>query len=225
MKAIGYIRVSTKEQGASKLGLEAQEREIKTFCRNENIELIEIINEVASGKGKLSKRNKLQEAIKLAQTNNAYLIVSKLDRLSRDVHEISGLMKTKIGFIVAQLGLKADTFMLHLYAVLGEKERELISTRTKLALAELKAKGIKLGNRTNLDEVRKKGHATTTKKADEFAKEMYSFISKYKNEGLTTREIAKKLNGLGIKTARGGDWHNSTVSNIIKRMEILHVSY
>jgi DNA invertase Pin-like site-specific DNA recombinase len=219
MKAIGYIRVSTSEQGKSGLGLEAQENEIKVFCERENIEIIQIISEVQSGKGELSQREKLQKAIKLAQENNAYLIVSKLDRLSRDVHEISGLMKTKISFIVAQLGLKADTFMLHLYAVLGEKERELISQRTKAALAALKAKGVKLGNRTNLDEARKKANSRNRQEANKFAERMYKIIKNYKKDNLSDRQIAKELNKLKIETSRGGIWHGATVNNIVIRIE------
>jgi DNA invertase Pin-like site-specific DNA recombinase len=222
MKAIGYTRVSTSEQGKSGLGLEAQEREIIAFCERENIHLIKIISEVQSGKGELSEREELQKAIKLAQEYNAYLIVSKLDRLSRDVHEISGLMKTKISFIVAQLGLKADTFMLHLYAVLGEKERELISQRTKAALQILKDKGVKLGNRTNLDEARKKGKQTLKDNADKYAKKIYNLIINYKKEGLSTRVIANKLNEIGIPTSRDKTWHRTTVINIIKRMESTH---
>jgi DNA invertase Pin-like site-specific DNA recombinase len=127
-------------------------------------------------------------------------------------------MKTKISFIVAQLGLKADTFMLHLYAVLGEKERELISQRTKAALAVLKAKGVKLGNRTNLDEARKKANSRNRQEANKFAIKILETVKSDREEGKTLSEIAKKLNSLGVKTRRGGSWHHSTVNNLFKQV-------
>jgi DNA invertase Pin-like site-specific DNA recombinase len=93
------------------------------------------------------------------------VIVAKLDRLSRDVAFIAGLMAQRVPFIVAELGPDADPFMLHVYAALAEKERALISARTKAALQAKKATGAKLGNRTNLEEVRKLGAAANAQAA------------------------------------------------------------
>lgn len=86
----------------------------------------------------------------MAKRAKAAVLVARLDRLSHDVHFISGLMSHRVPFIVADLGADADPFMLHIYAALAEKERALISERTRAALARKKAAGALLGNRTNL---------------------------------------------------------------------------
>ena len=135
--AIAYARVSTARQGRSGLGLEAQQAALARFAKAEGFDLVETFVEVGTGKGAdaLDRRPQLQAALKLARQHKAPIIVAKLDRLSRDVHFISGLMSHRTPFIVAELGADADPFMLHLYAALAEKERELISQRTKDALA------------------------------------------------------------------------------------------
>jgi DNA invertase Pin-like site-specific DNA recombinase len=148
MIAVAYLRVSTNEQGKSGLGLEAQKAAIEQFCAREKITLLETFSEVQSGKrvsDGLTERPQLIAALKAAQALGGPVIVSKLDRLSRDVHTISGLMVQKTPFIVAELGRDVDNFMLHLFAALAEKERAMISQRTKAALQALKARGVKLG--------------------------------------------------------------------------------
>jgi DNA invertase Pin-like site-specific DNA recombinase len=150
MKAVAYVRVSSQEQGRSGLGLEAQRAAIERFCALDGeLEIAEWFTEVESGKrvsDTLLKRPKLAAAMALAHHLKGPIIVSKLDRLSRDVHFISGLMVHRTEFIVCELGRVSDPFMLHLFAALAEKERALISERTKAALAVLKAKGVKLGS-------------------------------------------------------------------------------
>ncbi|MEI8208563.1 MAG: recombinase family protein [Methylococcales bacterium] len=219
MKAIIYTRVSTAEQGKSGLGLQAQFDAVNEFCRSEGIEVIAHYEETETGKGfdALDKRPQLAKALSQAKKEGASLVVAKLDRLSRNVAFISALMETKVPFIVAQLGKDADAFMLHLYAALSEKERELISTRTKAALAVLKANGKVLGNQTNLDEARLLSNATNKAEATNFAKNVLSTVLQYRNEGDTLPTIADRLNNMGVKTRRGGKWHASTVSNILKR--------
>jgi DNA invertase Pin-like site-specific DNA recombinase len=130
---------------------------------------------------------------------------------------ISSLMETKVSFIVAQLGRDADAFMLHLYAALSEKEREMISARTKAALGALKARGVKLGNRRNLDEARAASNATNRKEATVFADNVLPMVKQLREKGETLPAIADKLNSLGVKTRRGGKWYASTVTNILKR--------
>ena len=133
---------------------------------------------------------------------------SRPSRLSRDVHFISGLMAQRLLFIVAELGV--DPFMLHLYA-LAEKERALISTRTKAALAAKKAAGAKLGN-PRAAEAAVKAHAANRAAADQFAANVLPIVRAIQASGLTTlREIADALNARGVRTARGGQWHSSTV--------------
>jgi DNA invertase Pin-like site-specific DNA recombinase len=126
-------------------------------------------------------------------------------------------MEQRVNFIVTQLGKDADPFMLHLYAALSEKERNLISERTKAALKVLKDNGAKLGNKTNLDDARLLSNATNAEKAKEFALKVGGTIESYRSQGLSMQAIADKLNQLGISTARGGDWYASTVANILKR--------
>ena len=221
MKAIIYTRVSTAEQGKSGLGLESQYNSVIEFCRAENFEVIEHYSEVETGKGAdaLTKRPQLAKALQHAKKEGAYLVVAKLDRLGRNVSFISGLMESKVPFIVAQLGKDADSFMLHLYAALSEKERELISTRTKAALQVLKAKGVKLGNQTNLDDARLLSNETNKVKATEFADSIITMVTAYRDKGLTMRDIADKLNTTGVTTRRGGAWYASTVANILKRAD------
>jgi DNA invertase Pin-like site-specific DNA recombinase len=145
--AIAYIRVSTAQQGKSGLGLEAQQAALARFAEAEGYQLIQTFQEVETGKGAdaLDRRPQLAAALQVAKKRKAPIIVAKLDRLSRDVHFISGLMMHKTPFIVAELGADADPFMLHVYAALAEKERRLISQRTRDALAAKKAQGVKLG--------------------------------------------------------------------------------
>ena len=146
--AVAYTRVSTAEQGRSGLGLEAQRAAIEAFAEREQITISGWFSEVQSGKrvsDTLAERPQLSAALKASQAAGAPVLVSKLDRLSRDVHFISGLMAHKVPFLVAELGADVDPFMLHLFAALAEKERALISQRTKSALAALKARGVKLG--------------------------------------------------------------------------------
>lgn len=219
MKAIIYTRVSTIEQGKSGLGLQAQLDSITEFCKTEHIEVIKHYQEIQTGKGSdaLDKRPQLAKALAQAKKECAYLVVAKLDRLSRNVAFISSLMETKVPFLVVQLGINADPFMLHLYAALSEKERELISSRTKAALAVLKTNGVVLGNQTNLEDARALGHATNAKEAAVFACKLMGMITQFRHDGDTLPTIASKLNDMGVKTRRGGQWHASTVSNILKR--------
>src|ERR1700738_695478 len=154
-QAIAYYRVSTQRQGRSGLGIEAQRTAVARFAEAEGIEIISDHTEIETGKGAdtLDRRPQLAAALGQARKAKCPVVVAKLDRLSRDVHFISGLMSHRVPFIVAELGADADPFMLHLYPALAEKERSLISQRTKAALAAKKAAGVKLGNPRNLTEI------------------------------------------------------------------------
>jgi DNA invertase Pin-like site-specific DNA recombinase len=146
-RAIGYIRVSTAKQGKSGLGLGAQQQVLQRFADAERIELVDVLVEVESAKHDASKRPVLAQALARAKRGKLPIVVAKLDRLSRDVHYISGLilMQHRVPFIVADLGADTDPFMLHIYAALAEKERRLIGERTKAALQAAKARGVVLG--------------------------------------------------------------------------------
>jgi len=147
--AIGYIRVSTGKQGRSGLSLEAQQSALQRFAEAEGYRFIETFTEVESGKHGDDYRPELAKALERARKAKAPIIVAKLDRLSRDVHYVSGLMKHRVQFIVTELGIDTDPFMLHIYAALAEKERRMISERTRAALRAAKARGVVLGGMTS----------------------------------------------------------------------------
>src|SRR5271169_2843826 len=138
----------TSQQGRSGLGIEAQRNALERFATSEGLELVRVFVEVETGKGAdaLDRRPQLAAALNEARRQRGSVAVAKLDRLSRDVHFISGLMAHRVPFVVADLGPDVDPFLLHLYAALAEKERALISKRTKDALAAAKARGQVLGN-------------------------------------------------------------------------------
>ena len=161
-RAVAYFRVSTRQQQRSGLGIEAQRATIARFAEAEGLTIIAEFVEAETGKGAdaLDRRPQLAAALAAAKTAKCSVLVSKLDRLSRDVAFVSGLMAQRVPFIVAELGRDADPFMLHLYAALAEKERRLISERTKAALAIRKATGSKLGNPINIREAGDMGRAT-----------------------------------------------------------------
>lgn len=141
-RAVAYLRVSSREQGESGLGLEAQREAIERFCEADGeLTIVDWFTEIESGKrvsDTLSKRPQLAAALNRAKLVKGPVIVAKLDRLSRDVHFVSGLMVHGIEFIACELGRQSDPFMLHLFAALAEKERALISQRTIAALQALK---------------------------------------------------------------------------------------
>jgi DNA invertase Pin-like site-specific DNA recombinase len=119
---------------------------------------------------------------------------------------------------VAEQSADADPFMLHLYAALAEKERHLIADRTRLALAHKKAAGAELGNRTNLPEAKPTGTEPNREAADAFSANVQPVARELCAAGITTvRAIAEALNARGIRTARGGEWHHSTVRNLMQR--------
>jgi len=219
--AVAYYRVSTARQGKSGLGIEAQKAAIQRFAEAEGIEVLAEHVEVETGKGAdaLERRPELAAALAQARKAKCPVLVAKLDRLSRDVHFISGLMAHRVPFVVADLGADADPFMLHLYAALAEKERALISARTKAALAAKKAQGVKLGN-PRAAAAAVKAHAANRAGADQFASNVLPIVRDIQASGLTTlRDLAGALNARGIRTARGGAWHSSTVRNVLMRQK------
>src|SRR5258705_936001 len=149
---IAYLRVSTQRQQRSGLGIEAQRRAIQQFAASESLVLTAEFVEFETGKGSdaLERRPQLAASLAAAKASKCSVVVAKLDRLSRDVAFVTGLMAQRVTFIVAELGRDADPFMLHLYAALAEKERRLISERTKAGLRAKRASGARLGNPTNL---------------------------------------------------------------------------
>ena len=202
------------------MGLEAQRTAIQRFALTEGLLVIGEYMEAESGKGAdaLDRRPQLAAALAAARAAKCPVVVAKLDRLSRDVAFVSGLMSQRIPFIVAELGADADPFMLHLYAALAEKERRLISERTSSALAAKKAAGAKLGNRVNIAEAGASGRRTQANDADRFAATIRPMIEAIKAAGnVGLGAIAGVLNDRRVRTARGGRWHASTVQNLLRR--------
>ena len=216
---VAYLRVSTSRQGRSGLGLEAQRENITRFAAAEGFEVIGEYVEVETGKGAdaLERRPQLTAALNAARKRKGSVVVAKLDRLSRDVHFISGLMAHKVPFIVTELGPDVDPFILHLYAALGEKERNLIAGRTKVALAAKKAQGKVLGG-PKLPEAREAAQVVIKTNADRYAANVLPIIREAQKAGASTlRQIAEALNARGIPTARGGQWHAQSIANILER--------
>ncbi|CAN7702128.1 recombinase family protein [Mesorhizobium amorphae] len=217
--AVAYYRVSTQRQGRSGLGIEAQRAAVARFAEAEGIAIIQEFTEVETGKGAdaLDRRPQLTAALALARQTKCPVVVAKLDRLSRDVAFISGLMVQRVPFIVAELGADADPFMLHLYAALAEKERRLISDRTKAALASRKTTGMKLGNPTNTAEAAAKGRKISIDEADRFAQTVLPIASIQRSGVTSLRGLAIALNNRGVRAARNGRWQVSNVRNVLAR--------
>jgi DNA invertase Pin-like site-specific DNA recombinase len=218
--AVAYYRVSTKQQQRSGLGIEAQRATVTRFAETEALTIVAEFVEIETGKGAdaLDRRPQLAAALAAARTAKCSVLVSKLDRLSRDVAFVSGLMAQRVPFIVTELGRDADPFMLHLYAALAEKERSLIAERTKAALAAKKSNGAKLGNLSNLDHAGAIGRATQIAAADEFVSGLLPVVLAIRQTGAWTLEaMSCALNQRGIRTARGGHWRASSVANLFAR--------
>jgi DNA invertase Pin-like site-specific DNA recombinase len=216
---ITYIRVSTSQQGRSGLGIEAQRVALHHFAQAEGFEVAREFVEVETGKGAdaMDRRPQLKAALAAARKQRCHVAVAKLDRLSRDVHFISGLMAHKVPFLVAEFGPDVDPFVLHLFAALAEKERALISTRTRQALAAAKVRGVTLGN-PKLHVARRSAVSAVKAEADRYAANILPIIRETQKAGATTlRQTAEALNARGVATARGGQWHPKSVANILER--------
>ena len=221
-KFVVYTRVSTKRQGDSGLGLEAQERDIDLYLTNYADVPHEVIGTFCDVEsGTKHTRQEMDKAIDLVRQTGATLLVAKLDRLSRSVAFIATLMEDKrIDLIVASMP-SADKFQLHIYAALAQQEREFISTRTKAALQAAKARGTKLGGARPNQQAR---HAAVKALALENANRVAPIIMDQIDAGKTYRYIAGQLNGLAVPTARGGLWYAGTVRNYHKRLQNTQVA-
>jgi DNA invertase Pin-like site-specific DNA recombinase len=214
-----YVRVSTAQQGRSGLGIESQREALARFAQAEGFEIVREYVEVETGKGAdaLDRRPQLAAALADARKRRCPIAVAKLDRLSRDVHFISGLMVHRVPFLVAELGPDVDPFILHLFAALAEKERFLIASRTKSALAAAKARGVTLGG-PKIREAQKIAVERVMEIADRHARNVLPIIRDIQRAGIKSlRDVAAALNARGIATARGGKWYAATVRNAMAR--------
>ena len=213
---VTYKRVSTEDQGRSGLGLAAQERDIGIFLEAFSEEPFEVIGSfVEVQTGSADDRPELARALELVRRTGAELLIAKLDRLSRKVSFIANLMEDpKVRLRVAAMP-SADKFQLHIYAALAEQEREFISIRTKGALAEAKARGVKLGG---LRDATGKRNRAVQEKAKERAERVAGIVMPLRKQGATLRDIAATLNKSGVGTARGGKWQASQVQRVLTRL-------
>lgn len=224
-KFVAYYRVSTNAQGVSGLGLEAQKDAVARFLNGGDWEVVAEFKEVETGKGKdaLSKRPELKAALEECRKTGAKLLIAKLDRLARNVHFITGLMEAAkangrraVKFVACDMP-DANDLTIHLMAAFAEHEAARISERTKAALAMARQRGAVLGiaGPNNL-----KANVEERKvKADVFAEKLRSIIEGFSAQGLTQRQMVEKMNAIGIKTARGGEWSLLQLQRVINRLK------
>jgi DNA invertase Pin-like site-specific DNA recombinase len=218
-KVCSYIRCSTQRQGKSGLGLEAQRAAVTAFCRENDCELVEEFQEVESGRK--DDRPVLKRALARAKATKSTLFIAKLDRLGRDLHFISGLMKEGVDFRAGDAP-GADPFMLHVRAAFAEEEARRISQRTKDALAAYKARGGQLGAsnprcRNLTRPAARKGAKSNALRAQVANAEASAIISALRDKGLTLVAIASELDARGIFTRTGRTWSAMQVSRLLAR--------
>jgi len=203
MQYVAYYRVSTQMQGKSGLGLEAQRHAVNAFVGSHPI--IAEYTEIESGKR--DDRPQLEAALDYAKANNAILIIAKLDRLSRDVHFISGLLKRNVPIKACDMP-NADNFQFHIMAAVAEKEREMIAQRTKDAIAAKRARGQQWGT-----------NAASVAEANAFAGSLQETLQGLIDSGIDTpAAIAKELNARAILTPRGAQWGTGQVVRLLARI-------
>lgn len=229
---VAYYRVSTEGQGRSGLGLDAQREYVRIAAEANGWCIIAEFEDTASGSTPPTERIQCKAALASCKEHDAVLVVAKLDRLSRDVEDIAGLVK-RVPFKVATMP-NADSFQLHLYAALAQQEREFIAQRTKAALATLKAKA-EAGDKDAQAKVARRdaGRAVAHSKgngaavaaaqelADDNAESLRDAIQSGMYTGVTTlRGMAEYLNSKGHRTARGSEFAAMTVKRTVERLGI-----
>ena len=210
-KCIQYIRVSTTKQQATSLGLDAQQHAIARFAEMNGYEIVAKYQDVDSGGN--DDRPALMEALELAKSQNIPVMVSKLCRLSRSVHFVSGLMAHNVPFVVCSLGQEVPPFLLHVVSALGEETRRQTAINTRNALQQAKRNGVKLGthNQRVLDGVKAKGQRTLDR--------MWPHIQQAESEGITSISKTQQfLNQRNIKTTRGKAWTRGGVQKLLARI-------
>jgi len=232
--AIGYLRVSTQEQGRSGLGLAAQRFDIKRFGEREGFLVTSWHQDIQTGAGKdaILLRPGLAAALKEARAARCPLIVSRLDRLSRNVHFIAGLMEHKVHFVVALFGRDVDHFTLHIYASIAEQERKMISERVKAATLIAQSRGRKFGLQLRPKSwqrhVSALGRAALVQEANDRAEGYRVYIEwALKQPGRAGRPIsfrgaAIRLNERNVETPLGGTWRGHHIQRMARRLKLDH---
>jgi len=204
---VAYYRVSTERQGQSGLGLDAQRSAVAAYAAGRDLlgEFVEVES------GRKDNRPQLAAAIALCRQKRAVLVIAKLDRLARSVAFISNLMESGAEFVAVDMP-QANRLTLHILAAVAEHEREMISQRTRVALAEAKARGTRLGNpRPDMAVM----GAAAVARAKGFRLGVLPVIRALAAEGRSLRGIAAELNARGIDSARGRAWHATSVRTVL----------
>lgn len=228
MKLVAYFRVSTKEQGRSGLGLEAQQAAVEQYAKSNNGEILVAYSEVESGKK--SDRPELMKAIAHARRSKATLCVAKIDRLSRNVAFLSALMESKVEFVACDMP-SANTLVVHILIAVAQAEAKAISDRTKAALNAARIRGVKLGSsRPNHWQGHEQERLAGSRKGAMVAgsvhrkaaidaySDLQPFVKEQRANGQTLQQIADKLNSQGHTTRQGKVWSPVQISRLLARI-------
>ncbi|MGD9686946.1 MAG: recombinase family protein [Desulfobacter sp.] len=220
---IAYLRVSTDKQGEHGHGIHAQRQAIGNYLGVQGGELLEEYVEIESGKK--DDRPALQQAISRCKMSRATLIIAKLDRLSRNLAFIANLMDAGIDFIACD-NPYATRLTIHILAAIAEHEREMISRRTKEALAAAKAKGVVLGGARGAvitDRMRQASVAARQQKGMVYLTSVLPTISQLRATGHSLGATARQLNNMHIYTVRGGQWTATSVRRALKKRRLSEI--
>jgi DNA invertase Pin-like site-specific DNA recombinase len=211
---VAYYRVSTKQQGRSGLGLEAQRASVRNFTKSVSGALFAEFTEVESGTR--AHRPQFIEALRICRIYSATIVIARLDRLARNVALISKLMESGVEFVAADFP-QANRLTIHILAAIAEYEARLISERVKAAIAASKARGVFWGGNRNaptghLDEARRLGNEGRRGRAVARAIDLEPLLMEMRDKGKSLKGIAAELNRLGIRQRRGGiNWTPNAV--------------
>ena len=206
IRVLGYVRVSTEEQARSGAGLAAQRAAIRETCASRGYELVEVIEDSGASAKSLERPGIKRALVELDGGRADALMVAKLDRLSRSMLDFSGLMERarRRGWAIIALDLGVDTatpagdMMANVLATFAQFERRMIGQRTKDALAQKKAQGVRIGRPRILPDA------------------VVRRIVSARASGLTLRAIANDLNRDGVPTAHGAaTWWANTVRAVL----------
>lgn len=224
MKALLYARCSTKEQGKSGLGLEAQIAEMERFCKVMGIEIVGVHQEVVSGTSPLHRRPILNQSLDEAHKLGAVVMFQKIDRIARDHRVVSDIV-TGNKVVVVECGLNASPLEIQLRASFAEEEARKISQRTSAALRARRERGDPMGFMYG-ENIREKAldaaAVAKSAEADRFAEQVGKTIVGLRKSGMKLQEIADSLNMGKTPTFRGGKskWYPATVANVLKRVSV-----
>ena len=213
---VAYYRVSTEGQGRSGLGLEAQRKAVMDYLNGGRWTLVAEFTEVETGRR--GDRPELLKALERCRLTGATLVISRLDRLSRNAAFLLNLQDAGVDFVAVDLP-SANRFTVGVMALVAEEEARLISSRTKAALAAAKARGVRLGNpQAFKGKVYREAGKAAQDRAQAFARTLGPTLTDLKARGLSASAMARELEALGIRTARGGSWTAQSVLSVLGRL-------